>query len=284
MIQKATIIGAGRMGRQIAMNTAIYDYQVSLTDNSDQALEDARQWAESYLEGRVAKGRMTAEQTAQIKARLNFEQELECALKDADLVIEAVVEVEEIKRSLLGKISQIVRDDTIIATNSSFMASSLFADAVTRPERLANLHFFNPALVLKLTEVVKGPHTSQQTVDALMEFSRSTGKKPVLVQKEIDGFIANRLLNACKNEALYLVENGYCTVEDIDNACKYGLGHPMGQFELMDTTGIDTTYYRMVRDIERTGVEPAGYRLIKEMFDSNRLGKKTGHGFYDYKE
>ena len=282
MIKKVAIIGAGRMGRQIAMNTAIYGYQVILHDSAQPVLQDAVKWAEEYLEGRVAKGRMSQEQTDEIKTRLSFLDTLQQAVADADLVIEAIVEVEEIKRELLYRVSQLTREDTIIATNSSFMASSMFADAVNNPGRLANLHFFNPALVLKLTEVVRGEHTSQETINALMEFSRNTGKKPVLVQKEIDGFVANRLLNACKNEALFLVENGYCTFEDIDNACKNGLGHPMGQFELMDVTGVDTTYYRMVRDIERTGKEPVGYQLIKQMFDENRLGKKTGHGFYDY--
>lgn len=282
MIKNVVVIGAGRMGRQIAMNTAIHGYQVVLHDSAQRVLQDAAAWAEDYLAGRVAKGRMTQEQTDQIKGRLSFCEGLEQAVACADLVIEAVVEVEEIKRDLLRRVSDLVREDTIIATNSSFMVSSVFADTVSHPERMANLHFFNPALVLKLTEVVRGEHTAQSTVDALMEFSRNTGKKPVLVQKEIDGFVANRLLNACKNEALFLVENGYCTFEDIDNACKNGLGHPMGQFELMDVTGVDTTYYRMVRDIERTGKEPVGYQLIKKMFDENRLGKKTGHGFYDY--
>lgn len=282
MIENVVVIGAGRMGRQIAMNTAIHSYQVVLHDSAQSVLQDASNWAEDYLAGRVAKGRMTKEQIEQIKGRLSFCACLEQAIEDADLVIEAVVEVQEIKRDLLRQVSDLVREDTIIATNSSFMVSSMFVDAVSHPERMANLHFFNPALVLKLTEVVKGEHSSQSTIDALMDFSRNTGKKPVLVQKEIDGFVANRLLNACKNEALFLVENGYCTFEDIDNACKNGLGHPMGQFELMDVTGVDTTYYRMVRDIERTGKEPVGYQLIKKMFDENRLGKKTGHGFYDY--
>lgn len=282
MIKNVAIIGAGRMGRQIAMNTAIHGYQVVLHDSAQPVLQDAATWAEEYLAGRIAKGRMSQEETQQIKTHLAFIDTLEQAVTQADLVIEAVVEVQEVKRELLQRVSQLVREDAIIATNSSFMASSMFADAVKNPARLANLHFFNPALVLKLTEVVRGEHTAQETIDALMEFSRNTGKKPVLVQKEIDGFVANRLLNACKNEALFLVENGYCTFEDIDNACKNGLGHPMGQFELMDVTGVDTTYYRMVRDIERTGTEPVGYQLIKRMFDENRLGKKTGHGFYDY--
>lgn len=282
MIKTVAVVGAGRMGRQIAMNTAIYGYEVYVTDPVAAVLADVENWVSEYLAGRVVKGRMTKEQTQEVCSRFHTVKGLEDAVKDADLVIEAVTELEEVKRQVLHDIGELVREDTIIASNSSFMASSYFADSVRNPSRLANLHFFNPALVLKLTEVVRGPHTAQETVDTLMEFSRSTGKTPVLVQKEIDGFVTNRILNACKNEALYLVENGYCTYQDVDLACRNGLGHPVGPFELMDITGVDTTYYRMKREIEHTGEEPVGYQMIKKMFDENRLGKKTGHGFYDY--
>lgn len=282
MIKTVAVIGAGRMGRQIAMNTAIYKYEVYITDPVSAVLADVENWVSEYLAGRVAKGRMTEETTREICSHIHIVGSLREAVKSADLVIEAVTELENVKRQVLHDISEIVRDDTIIASNSSFMASSVFADSVKIPGRLANLHFFNPALVLKLTEVVRGPHTARATVDALMEFSRSTGKTPILVQKEIDGFVANRILNACKNEALYLVENGYCTYQDVDLACRNGLGYPVGPFELMDMTGVDTTYYRMKREIEHTGIEPVGYQMIKKMFDENRLGKKTGHGFYDY--
>lgn len=282
MIKKVAVVGAGRMGRQIAMNTAIYKYEVSITDPAGAILTETENWISEYLSDRVVKGRMSKETTQEVCSRIHVVPTLEQAVCDADLVIEAVTELEDVKRQVLHDISQHVRRDTIIASNSSFMASSVFADCVENPSRLANLHFFNPALVLKLTEVVRGAHTAQATVDALMEFSRNTGKTPVYVEKEIDGFVTNRILNACKNEALYLVENGYCTYQDVDIACKNGLGYPVGPFELMDLTGVDTTYYRMKRDIEQTGVEPVGYQMIRQMFEENRLGKKTGHGFYDY--
>lgn len=282
MIKTVAVVGAGRMGRQIAMNTSIYGYEVYVTDPADSVLADVENWISEYLAGRVVKGRMTKEMTQGVCSRLHISNTLEEAVKDADLVIEAVTELEKVKRQVLHDVSELVREDTIIASNSSFMATSCFADSVKNPGRLANLHYFNPALVLKLTEVVRGPHTTQETADALMEFSRRTGKTPILVQKEIDGFVTNRILNACKNEALYLVENGYCTYQDVDLACRNGLGHPVGPFQLMDMTGVDTTYYRMKREMEHSGVEPVGYQRIKKMFDENRLGKKTGHGFYDY--
>lgn len=282
MIKTVAVIGAGRMGRQITMNTAIYGYESYVTDPDAAVLADVENWVSEYLAGRVVKGRMTKETTQQVCSRIHIVNMMEEAVKDADLVIEAVTELEDIKRNVLHDVSELVREDTIITTNSSFMASSVFASAVKNPGRLANLHFFNPALVLTLTEVVQGPHTTQETTDALMEFSRSIGKTPILVQKEIDGFVTNRILNACKNEALYLVENGYCTYADVDVACRNGLGHPVGPFELMDITGVDTTYYRMKREIEHTGVEPVGYQIIKDLFDKNWLGKKTGRGFYNY--
>lgn len=282
MIKTVAVIGAGRMGRQITMNTAIYGYESYVTDPDAAVLSDVENWVSEYLAGRVVKGRMTKETTQQVCSRIHIVNTMEKAVKNADLVIEAVTELEDIKRNVLHDVSELVREDTIITTNSSFMASSVFASAVKNPGRLANLHFFNPALVLTLTEVVQGPHTTQETADALMEFSRSIGKTPILVQKEIDGFVTNRILNACKNEALYLVENGYCTYADVDIACRNGLGHPVGPFELMDITGVDTTYYRMKREIEHTGVEPVGYQIIKDLFDKNWLGKKTGRGFYNY--
>ncbi len=281
-IQKVCVIGGGLMGRQIALNTAIYPYEVTLTDTNEAVLENVRSWAEEYLAGRIAKGRMTEEQVAGIRERFHVVSTMEEAARDADLVIEAIVEREDIKRSVFRQLCDIVRPDTILASNSSRIPSSVFKDAVTHPERLANLHYFNPALVMKLTEVVKGEHCSEETVSALYEFSKATGKTPIVVQKEIDGFIANRILRALRNEGLKLVEGGYCTAEEIDIACQNGLGHPMGPFKLLDLTGIDLQADILKREYEQTGVKPLGYDLIMEKYKKGEYGKKTGKGFYDY--
>jgi len=183
---------------------------------------------------------------------------------------------------LLGKVSKLVRPDTIIATNSSFMVSSTFKDAVDYPERLANLHYFMPALVMKLVEVVRGDHTSQETVDKLMAFARETGKTPTLVQKEEDGFIVNNILNAIKEEAYRLVSQGVCTTADLDAAVKLGLGHPMGPYELDDMSGVDVRYNVLKRRYEEKGVKSNGYDMIEKLVQEGRLGKKVKHGFYDY--
>ena len=281
-IRKVCVIGGGLMGRQIALNTAIYPYEVTIFDANPACLEDVAKWEEKYLAGRIAKGRMTEEQVAQIKERFTICSTLEEAVKDADLVIEAIVEREDIKRSVFKQIDALVRPDTLITTNSSRMVSSLFKDDISNPQRLANLHYFNPALVMKLVEVVKGEHCSQETVDTLMEFCKATGKTPILLQREIEGFVVNRILQAINDEARWLVQEGYCTFEEVDIACENGLSHPMGPFRLNDLTGIDLTYNIMERRYRETGVKDKGYDMIKDLYDQGRLGKKSGHGFYDY--
>ena len=281
-IKKVCVIGGGLMGRQIALNTAIYPFEVTVFDANPAVLEDLAKWEDSYLAGRIAKGRMTEEQVARIRSRFTICASLEAALQDADLVIEAIIERKDIKSQVFRQISGLVREDTIIATNSSRMASSLFAEDVANPSRLANLHYFNPALVMKLVEVVQGEHCADETAQALYDFTVATGKEPIWIKKEVEGFIVNRMLQALKNEARWLVENGYCTPQEVDKACEKGLNHPMGPFRLEDFSGIDLTYNIMERKIEETGEIPVGYTLIKSYYDKGWYGKKSGRGFYEY--
>ena len=281
-IKKVCIIGGGLMGRQIALNTAIYPFEVTVFDANPAVLEDLSKWEDNYLAGRIAKGRMTEAQVAQIRSRFTICTTLEEALKDADLVIEAIIERKDIKSQVFQQVSALVREDTIIATNSSRMASSMFAGDVSNPSRLANLHYFNPALVMKLVEVVQGEHCADETAQTLYDFAVATGKEPIWIKKEVDGFIVNRMLQALKNEARWLVENGYCTPQEVDKACEKGLNHPMGPFRLEDLSGIDLTYNIMERKIEETGEVPVGYTLIKSYYDKGWYGRKSGRGFYEY--
>ena len=281
-IKNVAVIGGGLMGRQIALNTAIYPYEVYLVDNNPTVLGAVRQWEEEYLAGRIAKGRMTEEQVAGIKSRFHVVETMEEAMKNADLVIEAVVEREDVKHAVLAEAARLAPKGAIIGTNSSRMVSSRFKQDVPDASKLLNVHYFNPALVMKLVEVVRNDETSDETVEAVMEFSRNTGKTPIIVQKEIDGFVVNRVLSAIYAESRWLVEEGYCSYEDLDTACENGLGHPMGPFRLNDLTGIDLTYDIMTANYQKSGKKPVGYDQIKEMYDKGWYGKKSGRGFYDY--
>lgn len=281
-IKKVCVAGGGLMGRQIAMNTALHGYEVYLTDTFEEALDDVRVWSEEYLESRIVKGRLSEEEVKRASSNFKLTNSLEEAAKDSDLVIEAIIEDRAIKEKFFSDLDKIVKKETIIATNSSYMVSSLFVEYVSHPERLANLHYFNPALVMKLTEVVQGEHTSKETVDVLMDFSRKTGKDPIWVKKEIDGFIANRIIRVIRAEAYYLLDEGIASPEDIDKAVEKGLNHPMGPFRLQDLTGIDLGYLTAKRVLDETGVKGPGYDILKEKYEAGELGKKVGKGWYDY--
>ena len=281
-IKTVCVIGGGKMGRQIALNNAKYGYVSYLTDCNADVCKQAAAWAEEYLAGRLAKGRMTQEEVDGIKSRWHVVTDLAEAVKDADLVIEAIYEDENAKHEIFRQVNALGKKEAIVATNSSSMVSSMFAGDIDDPSRLANLHYFNPALVMEFVEVVKGDHTSEETAQALMDFATATGKKPALMRKEIERFIANRIIKAIYDEAYWLVENGYCSFEAVDLACEKGLGHKMGPYRTKDLTGIDLTYRMMTTTYEATGEKPVGYDLIKNLYDQGRLGKAVGHGFYDY--
>jgi 3-hydroxybutyryl-CoA dehydrogenase len=283
-IKKVCIVGGGLMGRQIALNTAIHGFDTDLTDSASGVLENVRVWAKEYMDGRVEKGRLTREAADVALARFRVAESLEHAAGGASLVIEAIIEDKAVKTEFFKNLNAIVEKDAVIATNSSYMNSSLFADCVDNPARLANLHYFNPALVLKLTEVVQGAHTSDETAETLMEFSRRTGKTPILVRKECEGFVVNRILRALKDEAFRIVEEGICSPQEVDLGLELGLSHPMGPFRLNDLTGIDLTYHANERRLAKTGVKPPGYGIIKARFDAGEYGRKSGKGFYDYRK
>ncbi len=279
-INNITVIGGGIMGRQIALNAAIHGFGAAVYDVAKPVLDAVDAWEEEYLAGRIAKGKMTAEQVADVKKLFRTDADLASALKGADAVIEAVVEKEDVKKAVFRQICEIADENVIIATNSSYMVSSKFTDAVTNPSRLANCHFYNPALVLKFVEVVQGAHTSEETAKALYDFCLACGKTPIWMKKEISGFAANYLLEGIQDRARALVAGGYCTPQDVDLAAENGLNYPMGPFRLMDLTGIDLKY-----DILNNRYNGEDYDMkdiFAQMVKENKLGRKTGEGFYKY--
>jgi len=282
-INNVCVVGAGNMGHQIALQAAIVGFKVKCSDVNAETLKKADAFVDSYLPGRVEKGRLTAEQAKQARDNISFVDSLEEAASDADFVIEAATEVLSLKRKIYADLDRIAPKHAILATNSSAIVSSKIADATQRQDKVVNMHFFNPALVMKLVEVVKGPHVSDETAELTMQMSKVMQKVPVLLKKEVDGFLLNRIFAAISKEATWLLEMGVADVEDIDNACVYGAGHPMGPFRLNDLTGLDLSYIMRMEKFRETGdfADLPSPRLV-EHYMKGEFGEKTGKGWYEY--
>ena len=281
-IKKICVVGGGLMGRQIALCASIYGFEATVYDLKPEVLDAVQKWEDEYLAGRIAKGRMTEEQVAGVRSRFHLEASLEKAVQGVDCVIEAIIEVEEVKAKFFRQLDELIDENVIVCTNSSYMVSSLFKDCLKNPSRLCNMHFYNPALVMKFVEVVQGPHTSEETARAAYEFCLAMEKKPIWQKKEIPGFAGNYLVAGLTERAKYLVQNGYCTPQEVDTALEYGFNHKMGVFRMNDLTGIDLSFTLMKTRYEKTGIKPDMYDVYEQMVKEGKLGRKTGHGFYDY--
>ena len=282
-IRHITVIGAGAMGYQIAMVCALAGYDTDVVDIKQEAVDKASEQLHSRMDRDVSKGRRTQQDVDAAFERLTFSTDRDACAAQADFVIEAAVEDLTIKRQVFAELDAVCPEHTILATNSSNIVSSRVADATNRPEKVCNVHFFNPALVMKCVEVVPHEATSRETVETAMELARSIGKAPVELKKEVPGFVANRLLGALRSEALKLYEDGVADYKDIDVAAKTALNHPMGPFELMDMVGIDVVYLIRLAEYEQTG-DPASLpaESVREKYEAGDYGRKTGHGWYDY--
>ena len=282
-IKNICVVGAGNMGHQIALLCAIHGYKTTCTDVIPAVLKKAEKFADTYLPGRVEKGKMTKEVAEAARKNISFTQDMKQAAKDADFVIEAVLEILDVKRKLFAQLDEVAPAHAILATNSSYIVSSLIADATKRPSKVVNMHFFNPALVMKLVEVVKGPHVSDETAKVTYDLSEKLEKIPVLLQKEVEGFLLNRIFRVIGREAQWMLEMGVASFEDIDKACVYGAGHPMGPFRLMDLTGIDLNYIMSMERFRKTGDRAdLPSPSVVERYLKGNYGEKTGKGWYDY--
>jgi 3-hydroxybutyryl-CoA dehydrogenase len=281
-LKRVLVVGAGTMGSQIALQTALSGrYEVTLVDTVAGQLERARAQNRKLLDRSVEKERLTREKAGAALERIEDSSDLASSAAKADLVIEAVIENFDAKRSVFEDLGKDARPEAILASNSSTIAISRLADATGRPERCCNMHFFHPVTVMQLCEVVRGPRTSEDTVETAMEFVRSIDRTPVLLNKEIWGFIVNRILFAASEEAMRLLEGGYASAEDIDTAVQKGLNWPMGPFHLLDFSGLDI-FYGAMQDRHRLGEGPEPPAILRSLVEDGRLGRKTGKGFFDY--
>jgi 3-hydroxybutyryl-CoA dehydrogenase len=282
-VKNIAVIGAGNMGHQIALLCALHGFKTTCTDVKPDILQKAEAFANSYLPERVKKGKLTQAQADQARANITFPSSLEEAVQDADYVIEAVVEVLEVKRKVFADLDRLAPPHAVLATNSSYIVSSRLADATQRPSKVLNLHFFNPALAMKLVEVVQGPHVADASAQISLALCERLEKIGVHLKKEVEGFLVNRVLRAMMRESLWLLEMDVASYEDIDKALIHGLGMPMGAFRLMDLTGIDLAYIRSMERFRETGdlADLPPPRLV-ERYVQGHYGQKTGKGWYDY--
>jgi 3-hydroxybutyryl-CoA dehydrogenase len=273
------VVGAGAMGGQIAYQAALHGYDVRLISRSEERLRVAGASSSALLRRRVEKGKLDAAACESALARVTMGSDF-APIAGAETIIESVAEDRDIKREVYARICEHADDTAIIGTNSSTLPSSLLEDAVTHSERFLNIHFFNPALLMALVEVVPGAHTSEDSIARAMDFARAIGKTPVRLAREEYGFIANRILFIAIQEAMHLVQGGYITVAECDLAMRNALGWPMGPFQLSDLVGLDVVEAILDEGFRQTGDqrwEPV--ELLRDLVARGRLGNKTGGGF-----
>ena len=282
-IKKIGVIGAGAMGNGIAQMAAQIGCEVILRDIKEEYVERGMKNIDRFLSKSVEKGKIEAAQKDTILGRIKGTTEM-ADLKDVDFVIEAVIENLDLKKSVFKELDELCAPHVILASNTSSMSLTEIAAATNRPEKVCGMHFFNPVPIMKLVEIIRGYSTNDETIDITTELAKKMGKITVEVKKDSPGFVVNRIMIPHMLEAIKIVEEGIASIEDVDIAVKGGLNYPMGPFELMDLTGIDicyfvSEYFYKELNKESKWVPP---NLLKTMIRANKLGRKTGGGWYDY--
>ncbi len=279
---KIGVVGAGQMGSGIAETAAQHGFRVINTDSFPEALEHARRGVLKDMDRLTAKGKKTREEADRVIARISYGTDLEL-LSDCDAVIEAIPEKMDLKQDMFETLDAVVKPETLLASNTSAIAISAISAKMKDPSRCVGMHFFCPAPVMKLVEVVSGCSTSNETIKKAIALAQAMGKEAVCAP-ELPGFLVNRILVPMQNEAAFLVMEG-ANPEDVDRAMKLAANFPMGPLELTDFVGVDVMYRTMLTLYEN--FHDSKYRpcpLLANMVAAGRLGRKTGHGFYEYEK
>ncbi|MFD7511863.1 3-hydroxyacyl-CoA dehydrogenase family protein [Streptomyces sp. NPDC059853] len=282
MGRNLAVVGAGLMGSGIAQVAATGGWTVTLVDTTEQALARGRGGIEASLEKFVGKGKLSEEDAGAALGRISTGTALDAAA-DADLVVEAVFEQADIKRDIFATLDGLVKDTTVLASNTSAIPITKLAAATSRPERVVGTHFFSPVPMMALCELVRGRHTSDETLATARAFAESAGKTCIVVNRDVAGFVTTRLISALIVEAARLHESGVATAEDIDLACKLGFGHAMGPLATADLTGVDVLTHATENIYTESRDEKfAPPESMRRMVDAGDLGRKSGRGFHTY--
>ena len=282
MIKKLCVIGAGTMGAGIAQVAIESSIETTLRDVEDRFVQRGLDTIKTFIGKKLEKGKITKEEYDKILGRLKGTTNPEEASTGVDMVIEAVFEDMKLKQSIFAELDSLCPKEIILASNTSTLSVSTIASVTKNPERVIGTHFFSPVPLMRLVEVIKGDKTSDAVVQGALEFCAAIGKTPILA-KDVPGFIVNRFLCLLYNEAADQIYKGYATAKDIDLGLKLGSNHPMGPVEIMDMAGVDVVNNALKALYEMTGEER--YKpspLFAQMIKENRLGRKTGKGFYEY--
>ncbi|MDP6327892.1 MAG: 3-hydroxyacyl-CoA dehydrogenase NAD-binding domain-containing protein [Nitrosopumilus sp.] len=283
-VKNITILGSGVMGHGIAQVSATAGYNVVLRDIKQEFLDKAMEKIKWSLDKLVSKEKISKQEGDAIFSRIIPIVDLSEAVKNAEMIIEVVPEIMDLKKKVYAELDSVAAPEVIFASNTSTLPITEIANTTSRPDKFIGIHFFNPPQLMKLVEVIPGEKTSQQVTDLTLDYVKSVNKQAVVCRKDVPGFIINRLFIPLVHEACYLKDRENLSLEEIDSAFKLNLGFPMGIFELADFTGMDVihkaTQEMHLRDKKVINPHP----LIEKMFDEKKLGQKSGEGFYKYSD
>lgn len=281
MVKHIAVIGSGTMGRGIAYTAALSGYEVALQDISEQALAKARDYIETLLKTSVEKGYIQQEQRDCVRENLSYTTSLQEAVENTDLMVEAILEIMELKIDVFKKADEWAPSHAILATNTSTMSPTEIGATTKRPHQVIAMHYFNPVHRMKLIEIIRGLDTSDETMEIVRSVSENMGKETVEVN-EFPGFVTSRMNCIIGNEAMNMLMEGVASAEDIDKAIKLGLNHPMGPLEMADLVGLDSRLRNMEYLYQSLGEKYRPSPILVKYVKAGRLGRKSGQGFYKY--
>ena len=283
-VKNITVLGSGVMGHGIAQVSATAGYNVVLRDIKQEFLDKAMEKIKWSLDKLVSKEKISKEEGDAIFSRIVPIVDLNEAVKNAELVIEVVPEIMDLKKSVYAELDKAANPEVVFASNTSTLPITEIANTTSRPEKFIGIHFFNPPQLMKLVEVIPGEKTSQEITDLTLEYVKSVNKQAVVCRRDVPGFIINRLFIPMVHEACYAQDRTNATLEEIDSAVKFKLGFPMGIFELADFTGMDVIHKATVEMHLRDKKVINPHPTIEKMFDEKKLGQKSGEGYYKYSD